>query len=647
MEPPPSGVERGVEHRAPRRARIRAALLSEPAIVVGLVILSWPVSSTLIKSDLDGSWQLALHLAIQRGLHFGSDIVFSYGPLGFLTVPWPWLGLTTLAALLLAGTLQVALCLVALRAARRFLPLWAAIVVAYLAGRAFTVFEASEAILALLIAACLVALTRNDPLPPRRATAIRVVAGVVVGAAMLGKLSAGVFAPLLVGVTTLGLVRPWYRGLAILVPVAVATTLGIWLVTGQRLADIPPFLAGSFEIIRGYSETMGADRNPALYLYVVAYVAGALTLAWLVTKGGLPADRRRRIALVIVAAIAAFAFYKIEVVRWGIGYAMGAELVAILAITRPPVRAWQFGAALAVVFVPIATLSVGAPLQFLTPIDSLKSGFVEARVVLQPWRWSADEVATIEQLRKRYDPGASIIAAIGDHTVHADPWQAGVFAAWPELRWRPIPIFQTYSAYTAALDELDAALLRGRDAPERILRRAAPASAPAGSGPPTIDHRYGWFEAPAAMLESFCRYDEIAAAGGWEVLALTQRRCGAPELLTSATSATTGEVVPIPVDPRPDRIVIVRIGGLRTLVDSVVTPFFKAPEWYITIDGGSPYRLVAPTAGDGLLLAVPDSIARTGAFSFGPPRSTVSVARRDGGVQQLTYSFYSIPLVVP
>jgi hypothetical protein len=193
---------------------------------------------------------------------------------------------------------------------------------------------------------------------------------------------------------------------------------------------------------------------------------------------------------------------------------------------------------------------------------------------------------------------------------------------------------------------MDAALLRGSDAPERILRRAAPASAPAGSGPPTIDHRYGWFEAPSAMLESFCRYDENAAAGAREELALTRRRCGTPEPLATVTSAATGETVHIPIDSRPNRIVVVRVGGVKTLLDSIVSPLFKAPEWYVTIDGAPPYRLVAPTAGDGLLLAVPDSIVRSGAFSFGPPRSTISIARRDGGAQQLTYTFFSIPLLV-
>ena len=35
----------------------------------------------------DESWIAALHLAADRGLDFGTDIVFTYGPLGFLTVP--------------------------------------------------------------------------------------------------------------------------------------------------------------------------------------------------------------------------------------------------------------------------------------------------------------------------------------------------------------------------------------------------------------------------------------------------------------------------------------------------------------------------------------------------------------------------------
>ena len=47
----------------------------------------WP------RLDLDGAWEIALRQALHDGLEFGPDVLFTYGPLGFLREPmvvYPW-----------------------------------------------------------------------------------------------------------------------------------------------------------------------------------------------------------------------------------------------------------------------------------------------------------------------------------------------------------------------------------------------------------------------------------------------------------------------------------------------------------------------------------------------------------------------------
>ena len=48
---------------------------------------------------LDPSWQMALHQAVSRGLVFGRDFVFTYGPLGFVAYPHDMGGLLVSAAI--------------------------------------------------------------------------------------------------------------------------------------------------------------------------------------------------------------------------------------------------------------------------------------------------------------------------------------------------------------------------------------------------------------------------------------------------------------------------------------------------------------------------------------------------------------------
>jgi hypothetical protein len=252
-----------------------------------------------------------------------------------------------------------------------------------------------------------------------------------------------------------------------------------------------------------------------------------------------------------------------------------------------------------------------------------------------------------------------MLDAIGSHTVHVDPYYASVVEAYPGLRWMPLPIFQAYSAYTPALDRQNADLLRSPDAPERILRSfraAAPTDQlrewigrPLGVGeilPFTVDGRFRWFESPEATLETFCRYHEMLATDRWEVLERTDRACGAPEVMGTVV-ARAGEPVEVPAETRPGRFVIARIHGLEpSLVGRIRAALYKGPDWYIELDD-TRYRLVAATAADGLMLAVPREADGTGNFSFGAPIRTLKVTQGQtghGSSGPLTFEFLSVPL---
>ena len=68
-----------------RTLRPHAPALLAAAIVT---LVSWPVVGNLWpRLDLDGSWEIALRQALHDGLDFRPDLVFTYGPLGWLREP--------------------------------------------------------------------------------------------------------------------------------------------------------------------------------------------------------------------------------------------------------------------------------------------------------------------------------------------------------------------------------------------------------------------------------------------------------------------------------------------------------------------------------------------------------------------------------
>ena len=64
--------------------RLRRGQLAVCAIAA--VVLTWPVTG-VGPSTGDGSWHTALHLARLRNLRWGSEISYTFGPLGYLTKP--------------------------------------------------------------------------------------------------------------------------------------------------------------------------------------------------------------------------------------------------------------------------------------------------------------------------------------------------------------------------------------------------------------------------------------------------------------------------------------------------------------------------------------------------------------------------------
>ena len=119
------------------------------------------------------------------------------------------------------------------------------------------------------------------------------------------------------------------------------------------------------------------------------------------------------------------------------------------------------------------------------------------------------------------------------------------------------------------------------------------------------------------------------------------------ERLASVT-ARAGEEVSVPVETRPDRFVIARIKGLEpSLLGRLRATALKGPDWYVHLDD-TRYRLVAATADEGLLLAVPPAAEGSGPFAFGAPARTIAVSQGQEGRDSstpLTYEFLSVPLL--
>ena len=154
--------------RARRAGReLIAAVAARRMLIVAVALLgwlTWPVSGLVAAPTLDNSWVVGLSLAVSRSLAFGRRIVFTYGPLGFITQPRALSGGILVAGFIGAAALDLLLASLLLRALRDRLPLIPAVLVA-LAGLLIIAAPDVSYLDDIGFAACALALGRRASAP--------------------------------------------------------------------------------------------------------------------------------------------------------------------------------------------------------------------------------------------------------------------------------------------------------------------------------------------------------------------------------------------------------------------------------------------------------------------------------------------------
>jgi len=181
--------------------------------------LTWPAEPRVDFPFFDTFWQASLHVAAYEGLDFGSDLTFTWGPLGFLGWPQGYYESTALmATIVLGGAYFAALTLVAGRLIRALGIVAGAVatfVVAQLAWPTVGLPELLEGIFMVLCVSVVIDRERGLGAPAAAGLAalaaftllVKLSAGVVTGALLLVTLALPAFErrdlwPLAVGALT-------------------------------------------------------------------------------------------------------------------------------------------------------------------------------------------------------------------------------------------------------------------------------------------------------------------------------------------------------------------------------------------------------------------------------------------------------------
>lgn len=610
-------------------------------VLLGLAIglLTWPLRDFgVVEPGNDGSWVIALHQASRNGLNFGTEITWTYGPLGFLTVPVLSYPLQGTLSLLYVALVQAGLAVSLLWASRRSLPLWLAVPVTVAACVAVTTTESddrlSAAVLVGAFVACVALLRRAGDRHHRAlAWAFPLLAGALAGMQALVRLNTGLTI-LILGAVTCALAFPAVRAraLGLFVAAAGVSVAVLWAATGQPLDAALPYLSHAGEMLSGHSQALATEESPAWEYPVMAValvlLAGA---AWVATRRWPQTARWGALGL---GAILMFSAFKQGFVRHDESHApffFACALGALMAFGWSR-RAWWLGAPAAGALI-LVTLVVSQQIGpgLLPPERSPLRAAQQLRMLLAYDQVMGPARATV---RKQTEVDDRTVNMVDGHTTHVWPSEAALAWAYPEISWRPMPTLQSKIAYTRPLDQLDARMLSSRAAPERILRA------------PEDDR----FEAPAAGTELFCHYVQMRATEEWQVLGRVADRCGPPRTL-ARVRARTGESVSIP-DAGPNAMVVARFRGMgEDTLGRLETFMFRAPKWRVDL-GSSDSDLAPGTVSGPITLRIPPRLDYPGDYARSTDENSLTIRSgsrwsaetSDDTTETVMVEFLAVPL---
>jgi hypothetical protein len=610
----------------------------------GLIValLGWRVGMTPPTVGVDASWNAALAIGVHDGLRWGKELVWTYGPLGFLQTQLIWFSGLAVLAFLYSGLIYTVFCVGLVWALGRRLPLLLACLGAFVAVTVLSLLELS---LLSAVFACFWLLEPGAERSPRQLDAFVVVAATLAAPAALIKLSTG---PLVAVVLLLALLgaRVGTRRIVAYLAILLGLLVVLWLASGQSLADVPAFVENTLQISGGYSAAMLRSADIASWKAVAAAVAAVVLTIGLVAAAWFAPyrDRRGRWAGTLIVALAAFAIYKEGVVRVDAGHLtlfFANACILWVAAGFALGRRWWIPALAVVLFVVGLPLRPASAPEHLNPVANLHYAVEQTRNALDSGRREAGIEAAYVGMQEIYELPPQALAKLRGHRVAVEPWE--VAAAWAYgLDWQPQPVVQNYSAYTSHLDRLNAEAMESADGPERLLREN-PLLVHPEFATADIDNRFFGWDPPEQARAVLCNFVPLYTDERWQVLGRVPDRCG-PQRSLGTVEAAAGEAVPVP-RPGPNSVVFVRIGGVGVEgLEKVQTFLFHAGSRHLTVNGTTRYRLVPETAGDGLLLRAAPALTgpRSQAVEAGPfdPIPEARTIAADGGSDRVTYSFF-------
>ena len=553
-------------------------MLAFLAILFACLLLLMPWTPWMPARGLDPSWNSVLDYAFNSRLQFGPDVIFTYGPLGFVQLDLysPGNYIWTLA---LRASILSLLAIFYFKLLRP-LPLAYGVTIGI---AVLTVLHFSNGTIYASVPVVEALVLSQDEVGLAESVGISLLCGTV----SLIKFSYFIAIVIVYLITALYRSLRW-REFPLAALLFAFALIGVYVVVGQDPSSLWEYLRGSVSIAAGYSEAMQTYGPLSEEIYFCSLAAALLLII------GVHEFQGRRVwAMFPVAALAAilFVMFKEGFVRHGDAHVQVAFawLVVTTSLYTAGISRERIDARGAALF---AIVVVSFFVQYGT-LSRLPSDALNSASSLNRLRMNG-----LGELNAKYERAlADIRRAVPlpevKGTVDIYPFEQSVLLA-NEKSYHPRPVFQSYSAYTNYLTNRNVEFVKSGSAPQTIFFDVA-----------TIDGRLPSLDDGASWPDLLTRYDLADLTAGFLRLERRDHPRTLNVLPLVKTSIRFGEELKVQNDD--GSLIWAHIQLRKTLLGSLLTALIKAPivNFEAILRDGTvrTFRIVPAEASAGFLLS--------------------------------------------
>jgi hypothetical protein len=584
-------------------------LLLLPVLYLLFITFQWPYPYS-IDVGLDPSWNYAINFLPNSGFIFGRDVVFTYGPLGYLlttsnigqnviyaTIFWLF------EQIIFAGILIYLLC-----KSKKLLPvglfiiafvvIWATVATSF-AGFYYIRMHTLLLTIGLLL---YTAVLNNDKV----SYIFLFLSGLLASLALFMKFDSGLAALSMVSVASIILiVRMRYRAwkpIIILASAYIAIIITLLIFHFKSIGNFIYWIGASLDIAGGYSAAMSTgDARTTLICGLAGLVLYIIFISFLFkTKSKLS-------YISAIFLIPVFLAFKHSFIRQDTGHLIDFFLFLPLVVSlfilfvksrRELIASTSlyFAALILAIIFPI---TVGLPINTGSTLSNA-GNFITGKMAWSNFYTlsqmdkirSQVDVQSQRNLEKDRLPAEWISLIINSSgTVDVIPWEI-CYCPANGLNWNPKFVLQSYNTWTSSSDLRDSAHYTGKDAPDFLIAEFA-----------AIDDRNVVLDTPASWKEIIDNYELLQMDDtGRLLLKKIPDKFGSPRA-AGALESHLNTWIDV---PKTDNLLFAAVDLKLNMRGLLVNTFYRTTPVYIDLlyESGraNTYRIIPDTAKNGLLI---------------------------------------------